>query len=462
MENKRLLIVAVLLIFSIVMIFAYDKMILKRQNKKEATNQQPLLPTISMHSSVQDYAINGISENEKIIIIKQLAETFLTVFNEEEYLVVAQQRPLFTRYEKFLSQIILLPIDRLDPTSGLILANALFKGANIYRRLGDTQSQELAKKHHQIALKIREKFLDPKSLDIANSLMALGAAYNESRGKENCTKALQYFKKALNICETNKENGTYCTARVLYMLGNTYRDLGNIKIGVDYLDNSLGILSKLPQTHIIQQTKAIALFNQGANHHHLGGKSNMDKAVVYLNKAKELFELENDQSRLAITLSYLGGVYRCLGKENLNLSIEHLNRALNIQRKLYSNEEHVEYSVTLFYLGLAYYDLPGPENSRKAIEYLKDALNIQQKLLKNHSHIVRTMYNLGIMQLAEKNFDSGFQLIQEALVLFKSQPESHYYFNTAIRTFEQVKDILAVCNYKGAKELYNEMENFDL
>ena len=183
----------------------------------------------------------------------------------------------------------------------------------------------------------------------------------------------------------------------------------------------------------------------------------MEKAVVYLNKAKELFELENDQSRLAITLSYLGGVYRCLGKENLNLSIELLNRALSIQKKLYGNAEHVEYSVTLFYSGLAYYDLPGPGNSKKAIEYLKDTLNIQRKLLKNHSHIVRTIYNLGIMQLEEKFFDSGISLIQEALILFKSQPESHYYFDTAIRTFEQVKGILAICNYKGAKELYNEM-----
>ncbi|MGD0465572.1 MAG: hypothetical protein ABSA84_02640 [Gammaproteobacteria bacterium] len=41
MENKRLFIVAVLLIFSIIVIFAYDKIMLKRQNKKEETNQQP-------------------------------------------------------------------------------------------------------------------------------------------------------------------------------------------------------------------------------------------------------------------------------------------------------------------------------------------------------------------------------------------------------------------------------------
>ena len=61
------------------------------------------------------------------------------------------------------------------------------------------------------------------------------------------------------------------------------------------------------------------------------------------------------------------------------------------------------------------------------------------------------------MQLAEKNFDLGSHLILKALMLFKSQPESHYYFDTAIRTFDQVIDILAICNYKGAKELYNEM-----
>ena len=48
MENKRLLIVAVLLIFSIIVIFAYDKIMLKRQNKKEETNQQPLLSTVSL------------------------------------------------------------------------------------------------------------------------------------------------------------------------------------------------------------------------------------------------------------------------------------------------------------------------------------------------------------------------------------------------------------------------------
>ncbi len=220
MENKRLLIVAVLMVFSTAMIFAYNKMILKRKNKQ----------SLSIYSSIQNYVFNGTPEKEKIIRIKQQAETFLAVLNEEEYLVVTQQRPLFTDYEKLLSQIVTLPTELLDRTSATTLANALFKGANIYRRFGDTQSQELAKKYHKIALQFREKYLDSKSLEIANTLMALGAVYNESRGKENCVTALQYFKKALNICENNKENGLYCTGRVLYMLGSTYRDLGDIRI----------------------------------------------------------------------------------------------------------------------------------------------------------------------------------------------------------------------------------------
>ena len=48
MENKRLLTVAILLIFSIVMIFVCSKTILERQNNKEKTNQQLLLAHVSL------------------------------------------------------------------------------------------------------------------------------------------------------------------------------------------------------------------------------------------------------------------------------------------------------------------------------------------------------------------------------------------------------------------------------
>ena len=289
-----------------------------------------------------------------------------------------------------------MPLDDVEPQTALLFAQALFKSANVYRRMAAEESLHLARCYHQRALDIRKKLLDSNAVEIADSCGALGATYNELKGNENNTQAIKYYHQALTIYENNNY-AKLSVASTLNKLGNAYRDLDekNIPLAIDYLNRAIKICDSVPNDYDCKGEKAKILYNQGVNYHRLSGQLNFAGAISYLHDAKILFEQLGDAMRLAITLSYLGNVYRCLGdNQSIELAIDSLQQALQIQKKLLG-DEHAEIALTLYYLGMTYSDAGGNENVHKAIEFLNAALKIQKKLLReDHQQLVATLQQL--------------------------------------------------------------------
>ena len=74
---------------------------------------------------------------------------------EDEYQVLLKQQWLFTQYEKVLFCIDKIPQENFEQKYGLCFAQALFKGAQIDRRIATKKSLNQALVYHQKALVMR-------------------------------------------------------------------------------------------------------------------------------------------------------------------------------------------------------------------------------------------------------------------------------------------------------------------
>lgn len=378
-----------------------------------------------------------------------LVQAFLAILEQEEYKVLTYQRILFHQFEKILEYIDTFPIKNLDNNAALLFALAFQKGANIYRRIADENSLTLALYYHIKALEIKAQWLDDHSLELAHSLADIGATYNEMKGIANNIQALEYYHRALKLYEHHGKEAQHLVASTLHKLGNATRDLdeANICLAIDYLQRALKIFDSLPNDAYVAREKAKVLYNQGVNYHHLGNKTNIKKAIKYLYEAKTLFELNNDQARSAMTLSYLGDVYRSLG--NNSKAINCLHQALCKQKELF-DKENSDIAITLYYLAMAYYESNEDEAFEKSQQYASKALEIQKKILsKTHPDIARTLYHVGLLHIEKKEFDSGIPFIKEALAIFKLLSPNHYYVKMVRESFKKLIEMLKECDYQG-------------
>jgi hypothetical protein len=246
---------------------------------------------------------------EALANLEASAHSFLHALASDEYYLLSQQPALVAQFESFLTRINSLSMDAMQPNTGLWIAAILSKGGNIYRRKETTQDLQKALEYHQKALLLRKKFLSENALELAHSLVDLGATYNELKGAENNAKALGCYKQGLMIYERNHEKG--CVASTLHKMGNALRDLDakNIAQAIDHLNQSLTLLNTLPINEFNQRERAKILYNQGVNYHLLGDQENLKKAVSFLKDAKMLFAKLGDEKRYGMTIQYLDKIH---------------------------------------------------------------------------------------------------------------------------------------------------------
>jgi tetratricopeptide (TPR) repeat protein len=334
-------------------------------------------------------------KKQELITIEESAKNFLAVLKEEEYQVLATQQSLFNDYEKLVATIYQIPLEILEQQTALYFAQALSKGANIYRRIASEKSLQLALLYHHKAIEIEQK-ISPGSVELAHSMVDLGATYNEMKGTENNKKAIEWYQHGLALYEIDALSNKRSIASTLHKLGNALRDLdeNNRRHAIEHLDRALELFNQLPEDDYTLREKAKIFYNQGVNYHCLGSESNIKKAVEYLEKAHALFAHINDTARTAITLSYLGHVQTELGDGTIAQAIAHLQQALTAQETLFGNE-HVEIAVTLHRLAMAHFALGEVNNLKNTLKYLTHALNIQKKLLsENHPKTAQTLADL--------------------------------------------------------------------
>ena len=266
-----------------------------------------------------------------------LVNLFLNVLEPDEYQVIIKQQQIFAVYENILASIVQVSPSCLDRPTALCYAQALYKGANVYRRIATEKSLRQALLYHRKALALRKRYLPSHDLAVAQSYVALGATFNELHGDEYNTRAIVCYKKALRMYRDAHNNAL--EASTLNNLANAYRDLNDVHVplAISYQDQALSLLEALPDTIDNQREKGKSLHNQGKNYHRLGGTENSNRAIDFLRKALSIFEWHNDTVRIALTLSYLGHVYTGLGYVYETQALEALHESLRLFRMVYDD-----------------------------------------------------------------------------------------------------------------------------
>jgi tetratricopeptide (TPR) repeat protein len=226
------------------------------------------------------------------------------------------------------------------------------------------------------------------------------------------SKAIDFFKKTLNIYlkahgEKHPHVGT-----TLNNLGYVWDNLGNRRMAIDYYEKALKVdrtLTKEANPNVARDLNNLGMAWQG-----LG---NFSKAIDYYKQAlavqKEVYGEEHQQ--IVVVMTNLGEALRCLGKPEK--SLEYLEQALKVSRKV-CDEKHPYVATILNNLGLVL-DMQG-EHSR-ALDYFKKALTIWLEVFdENHQQVAISLNNIGAANYSLGYKKQAISCWEQALKIDKS------------------------------------------
>jgi len=277
------------------------------------------------------------------------------------------------------------------------ISKLLNQYANLIAVLGDAKK---AVEYYKKALQIDLEVFGGKYPDVATCYNDLGLAY---KALGNVKKAEKYYKKALEIYRSVFGDKNSYVSTTLHNLGLLYKDLGDAKKAVEFYNKALEIdLEVLGDKH---PNVAIGYNNLGCAVLVL---DDAKMTVEYLDKALEI-DLEvfgNKHPNVATRYNNLGGAYKTLG--DANKSVEYYKKALQIVLNVYT-KKHPLVSITLNNIGLAYQVLG---DAKKTVEYFQKALEIDLEVFGDKNPIVIKEYlNLASIFKNKKNIEEELKYL---------------------------------------------------
>jgi len=238
-----------------------------------------------------------------------------------------------------------------------------------------------------------------KETSNANYFNLLGQVWLK---KGNGEKALQNFEKAKNIIESTSTTD----AR---LLGDTYN---NIAVALW----SMGKSSQALQYHQValqNREKLNDPLAEAASLNNIGivyTSTQPDLAITYFEKAKEIYEKEKLEDKMATSYVNIGLAYKF--REDYNEALSNLNKALDLRVKLNGKNST---AVAFVYSSLAsvFY---ATEDFRFCIDYANKALKIYKSNYGHKHPEIATTYNLlGGAHFAEAKMLGQKDKYQEAI-----------------------------------------------
>jgi tetratricopeptide (TPR) repeat protein len=287
-----------------------------------------------------------------------------------------------------------------DKTQELI-AQLYHKGGwgNIY--LGNYQR---ALEWYNKALPICEKVLGKEHPDTATMYHNIAGVYDK---KGDYSKALELYDKALAIQEKALGIEHPHTAATYNNIGSVYDKKGDYAKALEWYNKALPIFEKVlgnehPDTATTYSNIATVYDNQG----------DYDKALEWYNKALEIKEkvLGKEHPSTATTYNNIASVYDDQG--NYPKALEWYNKALAIKEKVLG-KEHPSTATT--YNNIAgVYDSQG--DYPKALEWYNKALPIYEKALgKEHTSTATTYNNIAAVYDSQGKYDKALEWYRKAL-----------------------------------------------
>jgi|GEM_PF-727060 len=251
-------------------------------------------------------------------------------------------------------------------------------------------------------LELLDRDLDYKKAEILNNL---GISYNDMG---DYGKAIECYKKALEIGKNALGNNHPDIALYYNNLGSSYYSIGDYKRAIEYHEKALEINNHPDVT--------LSYNNLGTAYSRLG---DYNKAIEYHKKALEIIKntFGDNHPDVAVTYNNIGGIYNDLG--DYRLAIVFFEKALEIRKNTFG-DNHPNIAVTYNNIGGSYYNI-GDYN--KAIEYQEKALEILKNTLgDNHPDVAvsyngigRTYYRLGYYKIANDCFEKALEILKNTL-----------------------------------------------
>ena len=249
-------------------------------------------------------------------------------------------------------------------------------------------------------LELLDRDLDYKKAEILNNL---GISYNDMG---DYGKAIECYKKALEIGKNALGNNHPDIALYYNNLGSSYYSIGDYKRAIEYHEKALEINNHPDVT--------LSYNNLGTAYSRLG---DYNKAIEYHKKALEIIKntFGDNHPDVAVTYNNIGGIYNDLG--DYRLAIVFFEKALEIRKNTFG-DNHPDVAVTYNNIGGSYYNI-GDYN--KAIEYQEKALEILKNTLgDNHPNVAVSYNNIGILYHALEDYNRAIEYQEKALEIRKN------------------------------------------
>lgn len=248
-------------------------------------------------------------------------------------------------------------------------------------------------------------------LEEANTYNNIGVIY-ENLGELN--KAIDYYEKALNIFELNKDKGRKISlSRIYGNLSLVCSRIGKHKKALYYCKEELKIVEKMFGKKGLEVASVYS--DIGFVNINLG---NSEKALNYYKKALEIKEsnLKENNTEILSLCNNIAMVYIDLGEYEKSLNFS--EKSLNLNE---SREKESLYHIALSYnnMSVSYKHLGKKE---KAIEYGEKAKNILIEMFGIESIELADVYNnLGIFYLELNQTKKSLEYLEMALKIFKTK-----------------------------------------
>jgi len=249
-------------------------------------------------------------------------------------------------------------------------------------------------------LELLGRDLDYKKAEILNNL---GISYNDMG---DYGKAIECYKKALEIGKNALGNNHPDIALYYNNLGSSYYSIGDYKRAIEYHEKALEINNHPDVT--------LSYNNLGTAYSILG---DYNKAIEYHKKALEIIKNKfgDNHPDIAVTYNNIGGSYYSIG--DYNKAIEYQEKALEILKNTLG-DNHPNVAVSYNGIGRTYYRLGyyrmANDCFEKALEILKNTLG------DNHPDIAVSYNNIGAFFHALGDYRRAIVFFEKALEILKN------------------------------------------
>ena len=284
-------------------------------------------------------------------------------------------------------------------------AKLFYNIAGVYQAQGDyTKALEYYKK----ALEIREKVLGPEHPDTATVYNNIALVYG---GQGDYAKALEYYKKALEIREKVLGLKHPDTAATYNNIAGVYWAQGDHAKALEYYKKALEIREKVLGP---EHPDTATTYNDTAGVYQVEGDHT--KALEYYKKALEIREkvLGSKHPDTATTYNNIAGVYQAQGDHTK--ALEYYKKALEIREKVLG-PEHPD-TATMYHNKAGVYMDRG--NYAEALEYYMKALAISERALGPEHLVTAAMYkSIARVYGAQSDYTKALEYYKKALEIIE-------------------------------------------